>query len=258
MVDIILVLVVLVVAMLGSRKGLISVVMKLVGLILAVILASYFYKGLALYMYNNFSFGKNIENTIVTTIRSKVIENVVGEEEDKDKTEEVPDVEDQEDLDKEAVSEEVKINMDFSKVIETVKSWGIYNKVQIDENVVVDNEQAGKTLVGGIAYKITMYIMRAIAFVSIFVCIIIVTAIVSLILTLLFMLPGLKAINKTGGFIAETILFLVKLSIILAIISFIQPIGFVSNMIEYINTKTIIVKWLYNHNLVFTILNRYL
>ena len=148
--------------------------------------------------------------------------------------------------------------MNFTEVIETIKGWGLYNKNEIDENVVVQNEQEGKNILENTAHKITMYIMRVVAFAAIFVCVIIITAILSLILNLLFMLPGLKTINKTGGFIAEMLLFLAKILVILAIISFLQPIEFVSTVINYINTKTIIIKWLYNNNLIFTLLNRYL
>ena len=249
MVDIVLILIMLVVALVGAKKGLISVMMKLAGLVLAIVLASYFYKGLAVYMYNNFSFGKNIENTIITTIKDKVVQNFVGEnaiENPQNNIEDTSEVQDK------------KINMDFTEVIETIKSWGLYNKIEIDENVVVQNEQEGKNLLENMANKITMYIMRVVAFAAIFVCVIIITAILSLILNLLFMLPGLKTINKTGGFIAEMVLFLAKILVILAIISFLQPIEFVSTVINYINTKTIIIKWLYNNNLIFALLNRYL
>ena len=264
MVDIGLILIMLVVALVGAKKGLISVVMKLVGLILAIVLASYFYKGFAVYMYNNFSFGKNIENTIITTIKSKVIENVIGETENNynenldDNSSDMPGDNLLGNGDNNQPIVQSKISMNFSEVIQTIKNWGLYNKVEIDENVVVDSRQEGKTLIGGIAYKITMYIMRVIAFAAIFVCVIIITAILSLILNLLFMLPGLKIINKTGGFIAELFLFLIKILIILAIISFLQPIEFMADIINYINTKTLFVRWLYNNNLIFTILNRYL
>ena len=249
MADIILILVGLLVSLIGAKKGFISVIMKLVGLILATILAIYLHKGLAVYLYENFSFGKNIENTIITTIKDKVVENVVGENITKNPESEGKDTSELEDK---------KINMNFTEVIETIKGWGLYNKIENDENVVVQNEQEGKNILENTAHKITMYIMRVVAFAAIFVCVIIITAIVSLILNLLFMLPGLKTINKTGGFIAEMLLFLIKILVILAIISFLQPIEFVSTVINYINTKTIIIKWLYNNNLIFTLLNRYL
>ena len=249
MVDIILILVSLLVSLLGAKKGFISVIMKLVGLILAVILAIYLHKGFAVYLYENFSFGKNLENTIITTIKDKVVQNVVGES-----TTKIPEF----DVKDTSKTEDKKINMNFTELIETIKSWGLYNKIEIDENVVVQNEQEGKNLLENMANKITMYIMRVVAFAAIFICVIIITAILSLILNLLFMLPGLKTINKTGGFIAEMVLFLAKILVILAIISFLQPIEFVSTVINYINTKTIIIKWLYNNNLIFTLLNRYL
>ena len=206
MVDIIVIALVLIVSLIGAKKGLISVVMKLVGLILAVVMSFYLYKGFAAYLYENFEFGKNIENTIVTTIKSKVVENVINIELPNDNEENIPYntsafFEYKESMEKEENKNEngTKISMDFSEVIETVKSWGLYNKVDIEENVVVDDEQAGKTIVDTIANRITLYIMRAIAFLAIFISVIVVTAIVSLVLTLLFMLPGLKTINKTRG-----------------------------------------------------------
>lgn len=259
MVDIILIIIALVVALIGAKKGFISVIMKLVGLVLAIILASSFYKGLAFYMYENFDFGKNIENTIVNTVKTKVIENVMGATESDENTDiNVEGLFNNDEVQDEEAKEETKISMDFSQVIETVKNWGLYDKVEISENVVVENEQESKNLIEKIAYNITICIMRAIAFISIFLCVIIITAILSLVLSLLFMLPGLKTINKTGGFIAELVLFMIKVLIVLAIISFLQPIGVIDSVIQYINTKTILVRLLYNNNLIFVILNKYL
>ena len=87
-----------------------------------------------------------------------------------------------------------------------------------------------------------------IGFISVFVVSRIVIFIVQKILESIFELPVLKTFNKLGGVIASALLFLIEVSIILAIVKSISSLNFMSGTINFIQSS-VITKVLYDHNI---------
>ncbi len=221
--DIIIVSLALVFGIIGIKKGMISIVTKIVGFILATVFAFMFYKSLATYITDNYEFPSKITESIKNAIVSQQKENSSVEEDE---------------------------YISLSNIIEKFKLTG---KIDLDEEQ--ENLPEEKTLSDVIAEKITMYIMNIIAFLIIFLCITVIAAVLSLILGAIFSLPLLNSLNKTGGFAAEIILFVIKLWVVLGIISLLSPMNFMSWIVGQID-KSFIVKFLYNNNLLWHLVYR--
>lgn len=216
--DVIVIAVVLITGIVGIKKGLIAVITKLVGVILATILAFTLYKSVASYLYSNFSFGKSI---------NAYIQNAIGSSQNE---------------------EEEKVS-----ITEILNKFGLQNKVNIEEEK--ENIDDGTTLTQVVANKITSYIMNIIAFLVVFIVVIIVTAVASLILSAIFSMPLLSSINKIGGFAIEIVLSLIKLWVILELISILSPMSgmqWINAQIE----ASVFVKFLYEHNLLTNLIGK--
>lgn len=219
--DIIIVCLVLISGFVGIKKGMIAIVTKIVGFVLATIFAFMFYKSLATYLTQNYEFPTKINESIKSIIAS----------EEKDMAE-----------DDEYIS--------LSNIIERFNLGGKLNLEEEQENL-----EEEKTLSDVVAEKITGYIVNIIAFLIIFLVIIIIAAVLSLILGAIFSLPLLNSANKLGGFAAEVILFVIKLWVVLAIVSMLSPMSFMSWAVNLIE-NSVIIKFLYNHNLLVQLIYR--
>lgn len=141
----------------------------------------------------------------------------------------------------------------------------IYNKV---ENTILEasesqNKEEGKSSfivnfikedlvkenVESISNNVTKFIFKGISFIAVFIITLIIMYIISMILNLVFELPILNSINKIGGLIGGVIKGLISIFLIFAIIKFLEPIGFVTPVTNYINSS-IISKYLYDMNLI--------
>lgn len=99
-----------------------------------------------------------------------------------------------------------------------------------------------------VAIKVIEYVFVGIGFIVVFVLARIVLWIAQKILESIFELPVLKTFNKLGGVIASVILFLVEISVILAIITSLSTIPFASGVVDIIKSS-VITKVLYEHNI---------
>lgn len=211
-VDILVIVLALIAGILGAKKGFVYVICKLVGFILAIVLAFALYKQLSSYLYNNYEFGEKINNSIEA-----------------------------------AISNNSNLENEDSSISKVLEKFNLKDRINLSEekNKVTSQE----SLTDVIADKLTGYVMNIIAFLIIFMAVIIVVAIVSVILSAVFSIPGLKEINKILGFAIEVILFAIKLCIVLKIISILAPMEFMTEIIAFIN-KSILVKFLYENNII--------
>lgn len=221
--DIIIIAIALISGFVGIKKGMISIVTKIAGFILATIFAFMFYKSLARYFTVNCEFPLKINESIKVAISSQ-----------------------QKETSDTAESEYISLS-------------NIISKFNLTEKINLEEEQKNlveeKTLSDVVAEKITMYIMNIISFLIIFLAIIIIAAVLSLILGAIFSLPLLNSLNKTGGFAAEIILFIIKLWVILGVISLLSPMSFMSWIVGLID-NSVLVKFLYNNNLLWQMVYR--
>ncbi len=101
--------------------------------------------------------------------------------------------------------------------------------------------------------RITRFILKGVSFVAILLIVHLICYILQMVLNLVFNLPILNTINGMGGTIVGAISVLIKIWIALAIISFISPIPAFSGIMNYIN-QTILIKFLYNNNILVAII----
>ncbi len=95
--------------------------------------------------------------------------------------------------------------------------------------------------------KVARYVFMGIGFAVVFVISRIILWIAQKILESVFELPVLKTFNKLGGIIASALLFIIEVSIILAIIKAISTLAFMNNIVNIINSS-VIAKAIYDHN----------
>lgn len=110
-------------------------------------------------------------------------------------------------------------------------------------------ETIGNATGNELVLKIVSYIFTGIGFAVIFIVSRIVLWIGQKILESIFELPVLKTFNKLGGVIAAALLFIIELSIILAIIKAISTLAFINAVVNVIHSS-IITKTIYDHNII--------
>lgn len=221
--DIIIVAIALISGFIGIKKGMISIVTKIAGFILATIFAFMFYKSLATYFIANYEFPSKINESIKNAISSQQKETSDAEE------------------------------SEYISLSSIIAQFNLTDKINLKEEQ--ENLTEEKTLSDAVAEKITMYIMNIISFLIIFLAIIIIAAVLSLILGAIFSLPLLNSLNKTGGFVAEIMLFVIKLWVVLGVISLLAPMSFMSWVAGLID-NSVVVKFLYNNNLLWQLVYR--
>jgi len=112
---------------------------------------------------------------------------------------------------------------------------------EVKEKLQFANEQQ-------LVEKLNAYVFTGIGFVTVFILSRIVLWIGKKILESIFELPLLKTFNKLGGAIASAILFVMEISIVLAIIKSLSTLAFMSGAIHIVETS-VITKMLYEHNI---------
>jgi len=140
-------------------------------------------------------------------------------------------------------------------------NWGISVKTSIEENILEQLGSTEKTAVismiqnkltieneNSIIDKIINYVFTGIGFVTVFLVARIVLWIAQKILENIFELPVLKTFNKLGGVGMAVILYIIEISIILAVIKSVSSISFMSGAVNIIQAS-VITKALYDHNI---------
>ncbi len=118
------------------------------------------------------------------------------------------------------------------------------NRAAEDKKTEVISEWSG---------KITNFVIKGISFILVFVVVSILMGIIGLILDTVCKLPVLKTLNGTLGASTEVLLMIFRILILLAIISFLSPLDILNSVTNYIN-ESCITKWLYENNIIISIL----
>lgn len=108
------------------------------------------------------------------------------------------------------------------------------------------------------ANKITMFIIRGISFIAVFIIVTVILFILKSVLNLVFDLPLLHSINKIGGLGVGAIKNIVIIYVVLALIAFTSPLPFVTNNVAPKINNTIITKILYNNNLLVNVMSSHI
>lgn len=212
--DVIILVLFFLAIIIGYKKGLMKIILKFVGFILALTLAYIFCNSLANYIYNDTSIGEKLSISIEEKINGHINNS--------------------------------KEKIDIDGYYQSIESL-----LSSDEKQVLDVENS--TMVTEVSNKIAMYIIKGASFILIVLIVNICIFILSLIFEGIFNLPILKTFNKTGGCIASFILTMFRIWIILGILSILSPIGGVNQIIQQINSS-IITKWLYNNNILMSVI----
>lgn len=136
--------------------------------------------------------------------------------------------------------------------IQTGITNSISNKLstQSDSKVVLMIQQIlGDTVENQLAFKVIKYMFTAIGFGIIFVVSRVILWIAQKVIESIFELPVLKTFNKLGGVIASILLFVLELSIFLAIIKALSVLSFMNGIVNLISSS-VITRVVYNHNIV--------
>lgn len=200
-IDIILILLIVLGALRGHKKGLVGVVVGFAALILSIVLAFAFQSIVADALYD-LGLGATVKDMAESNIQ-KMIDS----------------------------GENVENSL-YSTIISTT--------------ITDDNVSAA-------AEAVARFVMKGLSFIAIFIIVRIICYILQMVLNLVFNLPILSSINSMGGTAVGILSVLIKVWILLAIISFIIPLPMFEGLASYID-RTILVKLLYNNNLLVAII----
>lgn len=233
-IDIVLVAVIVIGGFVGYKKGLSDILINIVGVVLALILAFMFKGTVADFIEKSTGIGTSLKVSISDGITSAASEKLNIDLKDEEKVEE------------NIVEEkEVSESDESTKEIKNVQKDNPFYKALVD-NMNLDEG------IDNISQKVVDFIMHTSSFILIFLVVYLCVFILKMMLNIVFKLPILSTINKTGGLVANLILTLIKIWVLLAILSFLSPIiPVVPNIIN----STIITKMLYNTNVIVMLLS---
>lgn len=219
-IDIILALIILLAAFNGYKKGLVGILIKAIGFICAIILAFILQNQVANTLYTT-SLGENIKSTVKQTITNKIEKESKVEKEEK--------VEEKEEFVENKIENstiDIKNNF-YTSIINNIKE---------------------SSQVESVSTEITMFILKGISFIVIFITVIIISYILQMLLNIVFKLPLLDSVNKVGGIGISIVMIVFKIWILLAIIYFIMPVISI-NMVTEMIEKSYITKFMFNNNI---------
>lgn len=204
--DIIIIIIFVLSAFIGYKKGLINTLMSVITIIVAILLAFILKNSVADNLYKNTSIGTTLEERI-----------------------------------SDMISEEIE-----KSGIEELKNNSIIN-------MIIPEEDIGQDVTEILAPQITVFIIKGISFVGIFIIVYIICYMLTMILNIVFKLPILGSFNKIGGVITNLIKSLIKIWVILALIYFTSFIPITISLVDHIN-ESVITKTLYDNNIIVNLL----
>lgn len=216
-IDIVVILFILFSLFRGYSKGLVGILVSIIGFILAIVLALTLQTTVANYLNEKTQVGTAIQDAVKGSITQKI------EEKAEEKTE---------GQDTKDVQGEIK-NQFYNDIVSKIA-----NSDEVDS--------ASK--------NVTLFILKGISFVAIFIVVITISYILQMLLNIVFKLPILGSINKIGGLAISGIIGVIKIWIILAILNFVVPVissDFLSNILN----GSIVTQYLYDNNLIVSILS---
>ena len=129
----------------------------------------------------------------------------------------------------------------------------ILEKTIEDISKAKDNEK--QEAISNWTTKIADFVVKGLSFILIFLVVSITMGIIGLILNTITELPVLKTLNGVLGASTEFVLMLFRIFIVLAIISFLSPLEILTTITNYID-ESCITKWLYENNIIVSIIGR--
>ncbi len=200
----------------GYKKGLVNIITTLVGFVLALILAFAFAGSVATYVRESTPFYNEIKSSVSSTLKVMIS--------DKDETENSEEIEETEES----------------------EQTGMLDKVRDELSNVAEEKKEEK--INEYTEKISMYVLKALSFMIIYILVITIASILNLMLNGIFSLPILDSVNKISGMLSNGIVTILKIQIILAVIYLISGISIVSGLIDVIH-KTTFLNVLFNNNI---------
>ena len=217
--DLIVVLIVLITAFIGYKRGFVKTAFGMVSFLVAIILSFSLYKPVA----NILSEKTGMDEWIHEVIEGKVENNNEDESDGKTIKEE------------ERSIEEAIVNLP-----ENIKEQFGLEEIK---------EQTKAT----IAEKVTLISLNLISFIGIYVISRIVLIVVCFILDKLMLIPVLKQINEIAGLVLGVLQGLVRTYLVLAVITFLTSIFSMDMIVAFIN-NSLITKILYENNFIIYLL----
>lgn len=142
------------------------------------------------------------------------------------------------------------------KMIEQMQDKETSSKVESKSSFLMmffDQEEFSDSMVEVGSKNMTLFILKGVSFIGIFVIIFIICYILRMILNLAFSLPILSSVNKIGGVGLNVLKTLFKIWVFLAVLSFVSFIPIFDSIHSSIES-TILTKLLYENNLILVIL----
>lgn len=212
--DIILILIIVSSFYVGYKKGLVNIATSAIGFLIALILSFTLNSSVTEFLKTKTPIFNNVNSIVEDTIR-----NTIDKEEEKQETK---------------IKEKASY---MEKVINEIKAANAETK----ENLIKSN-----------ALNISNMIIKTISFCITYILVLVIVSILSIVLNGIFSLPLLDSINNIGGSAVNGIVTILKTEILLVIVKMVSPISLFAGLIDVIN-KTILIKALYNNNILFTI-----
>jgi len=139
------------------------------------------------------------------------------------------------------------IGSDIKLNIQNMVTDKIAKREQTTMLTMIQN-QFGLKDPNSVSDKLCEYVFITLGFISVFILAKIVLWIAQKMLENIFDLPVLRTFNKLGGVIASGALFILEISIILALANTLSDFEFMKSIIEHIES-TVVVKALYDYNI---------
>jgi uncharacterized membrane protein required for colicin V production len=215
-IDIIVILFILLSIFRGYSKGLVGILVSLIGFVVAIILAFTLQSTVANYLNEKTQVGSTIEGIVKDSITNQI---------------------------------EQKANSTNQQSQDSVES-----KIKNDFYTQIVSKIANSSEIDSAAKNVTMFILKGISFIGIFMIVIIISYILQMLLNIVFTLPILGGINKIGGLAISVVLAIVKVWVVLGILSFIVPIVS-SNFLDNILSGSVLTRYLFDNNILVSLLS---
>lgn len=233
--DIIILGFIIISGFIGYKKGLASIAINIIGIILALVLAFALKGSVASFILEKTSISSSLKTTISDGINS-AIKNKIGSSEEESKTEPLDNVTGEtQEAEKDNATEQQSSNKEVSSFYTS-----LVEKMNVESGV------------DALADKVVKFILETASFILIFIAVYLCVFIIKMMLNVVCKLPILTQINGIGGLVASTVISIIQVWVVLAILSFLAPImPGVLNIIE----TTYVTKLLYNINLIVLVLS---
>ena len=248
LIDLIVILIILIAALLGYKRGFIKTSFRICSFAVAIILSLIFYKPLAGYIKENTNIYNWIANTIIAENSSQNEEVVDNDEIIQESQEELEESEvvanQKEETLVDETEEPTKEKAELTEFLENLPQ-NVKDYLGIDETI-----QETK---GQLAIKVADVITNVISMTTIYIVVKLILMVVCFILDGIMQIPILKQINEVWGLILGTILGIIQVYTIFAVLTFLSSFIQMPGVIALIKSS-LIAKTLFEYNLLITLI----